>query len=154
MSIKVIEKSLYDFLCEEFKEAESQIQIFRGALPIRRYSEIDKNSGQRKSLFPCVTLRLLNSRQITEGMDSYDCDATFEIIVGTKNEDYIENLYKGEEIRSKLLTKVYDERGWAIREDKEFKCDLYSDEFGDFIFSRITFTVWDYPIEPEILKEE
>ena len=63
-------------------------------------------------------------------------------------------LYKGEEIRSKLLTKVYDERGWAIREDKEFKCDLYSDEFGDFIFSRITFTVWDYPVEPEILKEE
>ena len=101
-----------------------------------------------------MTLRALSLRQVTEGMDSYDCDATFEIIVGTKNEDYIDNLYKGEEIRSKLLTKVYDERGWAIREDKEFKCDLYSDEFGDFIFSRITFTVWDYPVEPEILKEE
>ena len=154
MSIKAIEKSLYDFLCEEFKEAESQIQIFRGALPIRRYSEIDKNSGQRKPLFPCVTLRLLNSRQVIEGMDSYDCDATFEIIVGTKNEDYIDNLYRCEEIRKKLLGKVYDENGWAIREDKEFKYDLYSDEFGDFIFSRITFTVWDYPVEPEILKEE
>ena len=37
---------------------------------------------------------------------------------------------------------------------KNFKCDLYSDEFGDFIFSRITFTVWDYPVESEILKEE
>ena len=143
MSIKVIEK---------FKDTD--YQIFRGALPVRKYSEIDKNTGQKKPLFPCVTLRALSSRQVTEGMDSYDCDATFEIIVGTKNEDYIDNLYKGEEIRSKLLTKVYDERGWAIREDKEFKCDLYSDEFGDFIFSRITFTVWDYPVEPEILKEE
>ena len=152
MSIKVIEKSLYDFLCEEFKDTD--YQIFRGTLPVRRYGEIDKNTGQKKPFFPCVTLRALSSRQITEGMDSYDCDATFEIIVGTKNEDYIENLYKGEEIRSKLLTKVYDERGWAIREDKEFKCDLYSDEFGDFIFSRITFTVWDYPVEPGILKEE
>ena len=140
MSIKVIEKSLYDFLCEEFKDTD--------------YGEIDKNTGQKKPFFPCVTLRALSSRQVAEGMDSYDCDATFEIIVGTKNEDYIDNLYKGEEIRGKLLTKVYDERGWAIREDKEFKCDLYSDEFGDFIFSRITFTVWDYPVEPEILKEE
>lgn len=152
MSIKVIEKSLYDFLYEEFKDTD--YQIFRGALPVRRYGEIDKNTGQKKPFFPCVTLRALSSRQITEGTDSYDCDATFEIIVGTKNEDYIDNLYKGEEIRSKLLTKVYDERGWAIRKDKEFKCDLYSDEFGDFIFSRITFAVWDYPVEPEILKEE
>ena len=152
MSIKVIEKSLYDFLGEEFKNTD--YQIFRGALPVRRYGEIDKNTGQKKPFFPCVTLRALSSRQVTEGMDCCDCDATFEIIVGTKNEDYIDNLYKGEEIRSKLLTKVYDERGWAIREDKEFKCDLYSDEFGDFIFSRITFTVWDYPVEPEVLKEE
>ena len=152
MSIKVIEKSLYDFLCEEFKDTD--YQIFREALPVRRYGEIDKNTGQKKPFFPCVTLRALSSRQVTEGMGSYDCDATFEIIVGTKNEDYIDNLYKGEEIRSKLLTKIYDERGWAIREDKEFKYDLYCDEFGDFIFSRITFTVWDYPVEPEILKEE
>ena len=152
MSIKVIEKSLYDFLCEEFKDTD--YQIFRVALPVRRYGEIDKNTGQKKPFFPCVTLRALSSRQVTEGMGSYDCDATFEIIVGTKNEDYIDNLYKGEEIRSKLLTKIYDERGWAIREDKEFKYDLYCDEFGDFIFSRITFTVWDYPVEPKILKEE
>jgi hypothetical protein len=77
MSIKVIEKSLYDFLCEEFKDTD--YQIFRGALPVRRYGEIDKNTGQKKPFFPCVTLRALSSRQITEGMDSYDCDATFEI---------------------------------------------------------------------------
>ena len=93
MSIKVIEKSLYDFLCEEFKDTD--YQIFRGALPVRRYGEIDKNTGQKKPFFPCVTLRALSSRQVTEGMNSYDCDATFEIIVGTKNEDYIDNLYKG-----------------------------------------------------------
>ena len=152
MSIKVIEKSLYDFLCEEFKGTD--YQIFRGALPVRRYGEIDKNTGQKKPFFPCVTLRALKARQIITGNDSYDCDATFEIIIGTKNEDYIDNLYKGEEIRSKRLSKVYDERGWARREDKEFECNLTSDEVGDCIFSRITFTVWDYPVEPEILKEE
>ena len=36
----------------------------------------------------------------------------------------------------------------AIRQDREFKCEYYSDEFGDFIFSRIIFTVYAYPVEP------
>lgn len=152
MSIKKIEKSLYDFLCEEFEG--TNFNIFRGALPVRKYSEVDKNNGQRKPFFPCATLRVLNFRQTTEGIDAYDCDATFEIILGTKNEDYIENLHKAVEIREKLLSKVYDKRGWAIRQDREFKCDNYSDEFGDFSFSRITFTVWDYPVEPRILEED
>ena len=95
-----------------------------------------------------MTLRVLDFTQTRDGIDVYNCDATFEIIIGTKNENYIDNLAKGDELRGKLLGKLWDKRGMAIRQDREFKCEYYSDEFGDFIFSRIIFTVYAYPVEP------
>ena len=146
MSIKIVEKSLYEFLCEEFKNSE--YQIFRGSLPVRKYGAVDKNTGLKKAFFPCMTLRVLDFTQTRDGIDVYNCDATFEIIIGTKNENYIDNLAKGDELRGKLLGKLWDKRGMAIRQDREFKCEYYSDEFGDFIFSRIIFTVYAYPVEP------
>ena len=100
MSIKIVEKSLYEFLCEEFKNSE--YQIFRGSLPVRKYGEVDKNTGLKKAFFPCMTLRVLDFTQTRDGIDVYNCDATFEIIIGTKNENYIDNLAEGDELRGKL----------------------------------------------------
>lgn len=132
---------------EKNLEENKDYKIYRGSLPNRKLKTREENGDTK--LYPCVVLRILSHRQIRTGINGYDCDVSFEIIIGTVNEEYISNLAMGDYIREKLMNKLVDEAGMSFNQDKEFKIETYNDEYGSFVFSRITFTLYGFPVEPE-----
>lgn len=143
------EQALYDFL--ENIMREEKFNVFRGTVPKLKHKDREMlDEKEIKKIYPCVILRIISTLQVRENLSGYISDLTFEIVVGTKNEDYLENMKVADYIKDKLLDCLYSETGFVINQNRDFKIEYYNDEYYPFIFSKIVFTLVGTPVFPNI----
>lgn len=148
--IQHTEEHVFNFLKKIMED--KGFNVYRGPLPSNRLE--DRENGKKTNdYFPFVNLRVEEFSQERMGIQSYDCIANFVIWIGTKEEkeeNYLNNLAIGDYIRQKLLEAPTLDGGFALVQNSEFKVTFHSDASEPYFYSRITFSVYAEPIEPNI----
>ncbi|MBP6280987.1 MAG: hypothetical protein KA384_02930 [Leptotrichiaceae bacterium] len=148
--IQHTEQHIYDFLEKIMKE--KNFNVYRGFLPSNNFE--DRENGKKTNdYFPFVILRVIEFSQERQGIHSYDCVADFEIWIGTKGEkeeDYLKNLVIGDYIRQKLLESPTINGGFSVVQNQKFNVTFHSDASDPYFYSKINFSVYAEPIEPNI----
>lgn len=143
------EKAIYDFFIEIMKE--KKYNVYRGTIPRKKLKDREQsNDVENSNIYPCLVFRVLKTTQRRDNNNGYDCNLTFEAIIGTKNEEYLDNMLTGEYVKEKIMDKLYSDTGFMINQSDNFSIEYYNDEYDPFIFSKITFSVYGSPIVPNI----